>query len=122
MRRKRDDGYEILQSLVENIGIRFKVNKHVCRRRGRQCGEPVALLDVAEQFVNEPTLLATLHLKSCLLADAQQGGISDAFNLRLRGKSQLREVGYGAHPASSQRLPLIPRNSRDERQVVVSPA
>ena len=75
-----------------------------------------------EQFVNEPPLFTTLHLKACLLPDSQQGGVSDAFNLWLWGKSELRESGNGAYAALSQRLPLIPRDSRDERQVVVRPA
>jgi len=69
---------------------------------------PLLSSTVVDQFVNEPTLLATLDLKSCLLADSQQGGVSDAFNLGFRGKSQLREGGDGGNPATSQRLPLVP--------------
>ncbi len=77
---------------------------------------PLPSSSVVDQLVNEATLLATLHLKACLLADSQQSGVSDALDLRLWGKSELREGGYGVHAAPSQRLPLVPRDSGDERR------
>ena len=83
---------------------------------------PLPSSGVLDQLVDETTFLATLHLKSCLLTDSQQGGVPDALDLGLWGKGELREIGNGVDAAPSQRLPLIPRDSSDERRVVVIPA
>ena len=77
--------------------------------------------DRVQQLVNEATLFAALHLQASLLADPQQGGIPDAFDLRLQRKNERRELGNGVDATLHQRLPLVSRDSGDQRQVVVIP-
>jgi hypothetical protein len=60
------------------------------------------------------TNLPPLHLKACLLADSQQGGIPDPFDLGNRRQGESRQIGDGGDPATDQRLPLVTRYSSEE--------
>src|SRR5690606_34710156 len=113
-----DEPEQELEAAPPHERIALEIEKEVARRGLGQALEPGPRLETDEELVQGTRLAATRHLEPRLSFEARERFGTDPVDGRSFG-----ERGEGFDPCNARRresLALLPRDARDEREVIVA--